>query len=139
MITRKRAKSVSFGSGSADMGIAVIGAGGLLRKILTDVLRTDPDVALFSESPLETGTEVRGLPVLPRAALDAPEHRDRAVCLAIGDGAARRRLDAELRAAGRRFADIRAASALTEDAAGIGEGPVLCALALIEAGARVGR
>src|SRR5688572_20379666 len=61
-----------------------------------------------------------------------------AVVVAIGDNRIRARIMAALASAGEQFATVRHPSLVADDDVGIGDGSMLCAGAVVVAGARIG-
>lgn len=116
------------------MKIAICGAGGFGREV-APLAAAQADAVCFVTGPGDTGDSLNGHPFAPLEALD----EDWRMVLAVADAALRRRLDAELTAAGRRFADIRADTVRLRGPSQIGEGAILCDQVVITANARIGR
>ena len=117
-----------------DIKIAICGAGGFICEV--EPLAEAPATGVcFVPGPCETGNSANGHPVTPLEQLTD----EWMMVLAVADAALRHRLDAELTAAGRRFADIRADTVRLHEPSQIGEGSILCDHVVITANARIGR
>ena len=116
------------------MKIAICGAGGFGREV-APLAEAQATAICFVPGPDDVGDGVNGHPFAPLEALDD----DWSLVLAVADAALRRRLDVELTAAGRRFADIRADTVRLRGPSQIGEGAILCDHVVITANARIGR
>ena len=116
-----------------DIKIAIRWAGGFRREV-EPLAEAQATGVCFVASTCETGDSVNGHPFTPLELTD-----ERIMVLAVADAALRRRLDGELAAAGRRFADIRADTVRLCGPSQIGEGAILCDHVVITANARIGR
>lgn len=116
------------------MKIAICGAGGFGREVLP-LVQAMTDAVCFVPGPGDDGEAVNGAPSTPLAALDA----DWRFVLGMADAGLRRRLDAELTAAGRGFASVIADTARLRGPSEIGQGAILCDHVIVTANAVIGR
>lgn len=123
------------------MRIAIVGAGGLAREVAAlalDQVRSrlgdvETPVVFVPKDPAENSS-VAGLPTRAVADLEL----DRALVVAVGDPALRRRI-VEGEAAGRRFARVVADTVRFRGRSEIGEGAVLCDHVVVTDGVVIGR
>ena len=117
------------------MRIGLCGTGGFAREVAPlAVAQAGADRVCFLV--LERGDEaVNGLPVMLQN--DAAE--DMAVSITVADAALRRRIDAEMTAAGRTFVSIVAPTCVLRGPSQIGEGAILCDHVVITANVLIGR
>lgn len=117
------------------MRIGLCGTGGFAREIAPlAIAHAGADgVCHLVREPGEA--DVNGLPVLLQD--DAPA--DLAVSIPIADAALRRRIDAEMTAAGRSFVSIVAPTCIFRGPSQIGEGAILCDHVVITANVVIGR
>ena len=116
------------------MKIAICGAGGFGREV-APLAQAQADAVCFVPGPDDAGEALNGFPFTPLDQLDP----DWLMVLAIADAGLRRRLDAELSAAGRQFARIQADTVRLRGLSQIGEGAILCDHVVITADACIGR
>lgn len=117
------------------MRIGLCGTGGFAREVAPLAVAqagADGVCHLVVEAGEET---VNGLPVIRQG--DAPA--ETAVSITIADAAQRRRVDEEMRAAGRTFASIVAPTCVFRGPSQIGEGAILCDHVVITANVVIGR
>lgn len=117
------------------MRIGLCGTGGFAREVAPlAVIQAGADNVQHID--LEPGAgELNGLPVVTLA--DAPA--DAVLSIAIADAAVRRRIDAEMTAAGRAFVSIVAPTCVFRGPSQIGEGAILCDHVVITANVVIGR
>ncbi len=116
------------------MRIGLCGTGGFAREVAPLALAQGADgVAFVTPEPVEA--KVNGLPVIAQA--DLPD--DMALAIPVADAAVRRRIDADLRAQGRRFVSIVAPTCILRGPSEIGEGAILCDHVVITANVVIGR
>ncbi len=117
------------------MRIGLCGTGGFAREVAPlAVIQAGADNVQHIE-PEAVARELNGLPVV--GLTDA--HADAAISIAIADAAVRRRIDAEMTAAGRSFVSIVAPSCVFRGPSQIGEGAILCDHVVITANVVIGR
>lgn len=117
------------------MRIGLCGTGGFAREVAPlAVIQAGANNVQHIELDPVVG-ELNGLPVVTLA--DAP--LDAALSIAIADASVRRRLDAEMTAAGRTFVSIVAPTCVFRGPSQIGEGAILCDHVVITANVVVGR
>lgn len=117
------------------MRIGLCGTGGFAREVAPlAVIQAGANNVQHIELDPVVG-ELNGLPVVTLA--DAPP--DAALSIAIADASVRRRLDAEMTAAGRTFVSIVAPTCVFRGPSQIGEGAILCDHVVITANVVVGR
>lgn len=117
------------------MRIGLCGTGGFAREVapLALAMRGVESVCFIAA---EAGTvEVNGLPVIRQD--DTPIGT--AVAIAIGDAALRRRVDADIQAAGLGFVSIIAPTCVFRGPSQIGEGAILCDHVVVTANVTIGR
>jgi sugar O-acyltransferase (sialic acid O-acetyltransferase NeuD family) len=121
------------------MLIGVLGAGGCGRGILP-LLRPaiGPADRLCFIDEAFIGQTINGVPCLSFAEF-AGSGEDKEVCLAVANGAVRRRLDAQCREAGIRFRTVRADTTIVMDDVEIGEGALVSPYTSFTSNIRVGR
>lgn len=117
------------------MRIGLCGTGGFAREVapLAVIQAGADNVQHIELEPV--ARELNGLPVVGLA--DAPA--DAAISIAIADAAVRRRIDAEMTAAGRSFVSIVAPTCVFRGPSQIGEGAILCDYVVITANVVIGR
>lgn len=117
------------------MRIGLCGTGGFAREVapLAMIQAGADNVQHIDVGPV--AGELNGLPVVGLA--DAPA--DAAISIAIADAAVRRRVDAEMTAAGRTFVSIVAPTCVFRGPSEIGEGAILCDHVVITANVVIGR
>jgi len=117
------------------MRIGLCGTGGFAREVapLAVIQAGADNVQHIELDPV--ARELNGLPVVGLA--DA--HADAAIAIAIADAAVRRRIDAEMTAAGRSFVSIVAPTCVFRGPSQIGEGAILCDHVVITANVVIGR
>ena len=117
------------------MRIGLCGTGGFAREVapLAVIQAGADNVQHIELEPV--ARELNGLPVVGLA--DAPA--DAALSIAIADAAVRRRIDAEMTAAGRSFVSIVAPTCVFRGPSQIGEGAILCDHVVITANVVIGR
>lgn len=125
------------------MKIIVMGASGH-GQVVADVLfqmwtkgREMEILGFLDDDPALAGCRVLGLPVLGRLA-DLPAQAHDRIILGIGDNAARARVYAELKAAGKHFATAIHPSAILAPDVLVLPGAVLCARTVANPGASIG-
>lgn len=117
------------------MRIGLCGTGGFAREIAPlALLQSGVDVVAFV-APQPGETALDGLPVIAQS--DLPD--DMALSIPVADAAVRRRIDADLRAAGRGFVSIVAPTCVFRGPSEIGEGAILCDHVVITANVVIGR
>ena len=116
------------------MRIGLCGTGGFAREVAPLALIQGEDGVAFV-APEADEAAVDGVPVIAQA--DLPD--DMALAIPIADAALRRRIDADLRAQGRRFASIVAPTCVFRGPSEIGEGAILCDHVVITANVVIGR
>ncbi|MFN3557873.1 MAG: NeuD/PglB/VioB family sugar acetyltransferase [Brevundimonas sp.] len=116
------------------MRIGLCGTGGFAREVAPLALIQGADGVAFV-APEADEAAVDGVPVIAQA--DLPD--DMALAIPIADAALRRRIDADLRAGGRRFVSIVAPTCLFRGPSQIGEGAILCDHVVITANVVIGR
>lgn len=117
------------------MRIGLCGTGGFAREVAPLALAQGgaDGVAFVAPDPL-TAT-LNGVPVIAQA--DLPD--DMALSIPVADAGLRRRIDADLRAAGRSFVSIVAPTCVFRGPSEIGEGAILCDHVVITANTVIGR
>ena len=116
------------------MRIGLCGTGGFAREVAPlAVAQAGADGVCHLV--LEPGEPVNGLPVILQD--DAPAAT--AISITIADAGQRRRVDAEMRAAGRTFVSIVAPTCVFRGPSQIGEGAILCDHVIITANVVIGR
>ncbi|WP_183255239.1 NeuD/PglB/VioB family sugar acetyltransferase [Brevundimonas basaltis] len=117
------------------MRIGLCGTGGFAREVapLAMAQAGADDVCFLTREG--GGPAVNGLPVLVQDEADAGV----AMAIAIADAGQRRRIDAELQAAGRPFVSIVAPTCVFRGPSRIGEGAILCDHVVITANVVIGR
>lgn len=117
------------------MRIGLCGTGGFAREVAPlAVAQAGADSVCFLT--LEGGDPaVNGLPVIAQD--EAPAGT--AISIAIADAVQRRRIDADMRAAGRPFVSIVAPTCIFRGPSEIGEGAILCDHVVITANVVIGR
>jgi sugar O-acyltransferase (sialic acid O-acetyltransferase NeuD family) len=116
------------------MRIGLCGTGGFAREVAPlAVAKAGADGVCHLV--LEPGEPVNGLPVILQD--DAPPAT--AISITIADAGQRRRVDAEMRAAGRTFVSIVASTCVFRGPSEIGEGAILCDHVVITANVVIGR
>ncbi|HEX8662062.1 MAG TPA: acetyltransferase [Brevundimonas sp.] len=117
------------------MRIGLCGTGGFAREVAPlAVIQAGADGVCHLV--LETGeAALNGLPVIPQDKA-TPET---AISITIADAGQRRRIDAEMRAAGRTFVSIVAPTCVFRGPSQIGEGAILCDHVVITANVVIGR
>jgi sugar O-acyltransferase (sialic acid O-acetyltransferase NeuD family) len=130
------------------MRIAVYGIGGFGREvapIVQEQIRAagfDPAAdgrVVFVDEDAARPAQSNGIPVIGFDDLCTPEHCDRQVVIALGDGRTRHALEQRCLAAGLRMADAIAPTARILHGNTIGEGAVLCDFVMITSNATIGR
>lgn len=117
------------------MRIGLCGTGGFAREVAPlAMIQAGADNVQHIDLEPAVG-ELNGLPVVTLA--DAPA--DAAISIAIADAALRRRIDAEMTAAGRTFVSIVAPTCVFRGPSQIGEGAILCDHVVITANVVIGR
>lgn len=117
------------------MRIGLCGTGGFAREVAPLALAQGGADGVAFVSPEPMGTTLNDLPVIAQS--DAPD--DMALSIPVADAALRRRIDADLRAAGRSFISIIASTCVFRGPSQIGEGAVLCDHVVITANVVIGR
>src|SRR6478672_578705 len=122
-------------SGEDRMRIGLCGTGGFAREVapLAVIQAGEGNVLHIDLEPV-TG-ELNGLPVVGTA--DVPA--DAAISITIADASVRRRIDAEMTAAGRSFVSIVAPTCIFRGPSRIGEGAILCDHVVITSNVVIGR
>lgn len=117
------------------MRIGLCGTGGFAREVapLAVIQAGANNVHHIELDPV--ARELNGLPVV--GLTDAPA--DAALSIAIADASVRRRIDAEMTAAGRTFVSIVAPTCVFRGPSEIGEGAILCDHVVITANVVIGR
>ena len=116
------------------MRIGLCGTGGFAREV-APLAVAQAEAGDVCHIDLEPAGELNGLPVVRLE--DAPA--DAAIAIAIADASVRRRIDAEMTAAGRTFASIVAPTCVFRGPSRIGEGAILCDHVVITANVIIGR
>lgn len=116
------------------MRIGLCGTGGFAREVAPLALAMS-GVESVCFIAREAGAEVNGLPVVRQH--DTPVGT--AIAIAIGDANVRRRVDADIRAAGLGFVSIVAPTCVFRGPSQIGEGAILCDHVVITANVAIGR
>lgn len=117
------------------MRIGLCGTGGFAREVAPlAMIQAGADNVQHIDLEPAVG-ELNGLPVVTLA--DAPA--DAALSIAIADASVRRRVDAEMTAAGRTFVSIVAPTCVFRGPSEIGEGAILCDHVVITANVVIGR
>lgn len=117
------------------MRIGLCGTGGFAREV-APLAAAQAEAGGVCFVDLDPGAgELNGLPVVTLE--DAPA--DAALSIAIADAAVRRRIDAEMTAAGRSFVSIIAPTCVFRGPSQIGEGAILCDHVVITANVVIGR
>lgn len=117
------------------MRIGLCGTGGFAREV-APLAVAQAGADHVCHLALEPGQDaVNGVPVI----LQAEASADTAVSIPIADAALRRRIDAEMRAAGRAFVSIVAPTCVFRGPSQIGEGAILCDHVVITANVVIGR
>lgn len=116
------------------MRIGLCGTGGFAREVAPLALAMS-GVESVCFIAREAGAEVNGLPVVRQH--DTPVGT--AIAIAIGDASVRRRVDADIRAAGFDFVSIIAPTCVFRGPSQIGEGAILCDHVVITANVAIGR
>lgn len=117
------------------MRIGLCGTGGFAREVAPLALIQAGGDGVVFVAPEPGASDLNGLPVIAQA--DLPD--DMALAIPIADAALRRRIDADLRAQGRRFVSIVAPTCVFRGPSEIGEGAILCDHVVITANAVIGR
>ncbi|WP_296165808.1 NeuD/PglB/VioB family sugar acetyltransferase [uncultured Brevundimonas sp.] len=116
------------------MRIGLCGTGGFAREVAPLALAmSGVESVCFIGS--EAGAEVNGLPVIRQDDTAAGT----TIAIAIGDASVRRRVDADIRAAGLGFVSIIAPTCVFRGPSQIGEGAILCDHVVITANVAIGR
>lgn len=117
------------------MRIGLCGTGGFAREVAPlAVIQAGEDNVLHIDLEPVVG-ELNGLPVVGTA--DVPA--DAAISITIADASVRRRIDAEMTAAGRAFVSIVAPTCVFRGPSQIGEGAILCDHVVITSNVLIGR
>lgn len=116
------------------MRIGLCGTGGFAREVAPLALAMS-GVESVCFITRKAGAEVNGLPVVCQD--DTPVST--AIAIAIGDANVRRRVDADIRAAGLGFVSIVAPTCVLRGPSQIGEGAILCDHVVITANVAIGR
>lgn len=117
------------------MRIGLCGTGGFAREV-APLAAAQAGADSVCHIDLDTGAgEMNGVRVVRLA--EAPS--DAALSIAVADAALRRRIDAEMTAAGRSFVSIVAPTAVFRGPSQIGEGAILCDHVVITANVVIGR
>lgn len=116
------------------MRIGLCGTGGFAREV-APLAVAQAGANGVCHLVLEPGEPVNGLPVILQN--DAPAAT--AISITIADAGQRRRVDAEMRAAGRTFVSIVAPTCVFRGPSQIGEGAILCDHVVITANVVIGR
>lgn len=117
----------------------IFGTGAHARKAAHCALRGgDSVVAFVDENPAAT-SPLPGVPVMTAAAWRASADRGSALFVAIGRAEVRRRLMDEARAQGWRLPPLQHPMASVAPDAGLGDGVLVAAGAVVESGTRIGR
>jgi len=117
------------------MRIGLCGMGGFGREVAPlGIAQCGANNIVFVSPEPEQATH-NGVPVIPIA--DLPD--DMLMAIPIADATVRRRLDADLRAQGRRFVSIIAPTCVFRGPSQIGEGAILCDHVVITANVTIGR
>lgn len=117
------------------MRIGLCGTGGFAREVAPlAVIQAGEDKVLHIDLEPVVG-ELNGLPVVGTA--DVPA--DAVISITIADASVRRRIDAEMTAAGRTFVSIVAPTCVFRGPSQIGEGAILCDHVVITANVMIGR
>lgn len=128
-------------SEETQLGIAIVGAGGHGR-VAMECLELSGlllgEVAFFDDR-WETLSQVDGVPVCGPIAALAVDARFETVFVGIGDNRARRRITADLAAAGKRFLTAIHPKTTISSRADLGEGAIAVAGTVVNRDARVGR
>jgi len=122
-------------SGEDRMRIGLCGTGGFAREVapLAVIQAGEGNVLHIDLEPV--AGELNGLPVVGTA--DVPA--DAAISITIADASVRRRIDAEMTAAGRSFVSIVAPTCIFRGPSRIGEGAILCDHVVITSNVVIGR
>ena len=117
------------------MRIGLCGTGGFAREVapLAVIQAGEGNVLHIDLEPV--AGELNGLPVVGTA--DVPA--DAAISITIADASVRRRIDAEMTAAGRSFVSIVAPTCIFRGPSRIGEGAILCDHVVITSNVVIGR
>ncbi len=117
------------------MRIGLCGTGGFAREV-APLAAAQAGADNVCHLLLEPGEDaVNGVPVI----LQGEASAETAVSIPIADAARRRRIDAEMRAAGRSFVSIVAPTCVFRGPSEIGEGAILCDHVVITANVVIGR
>lgn len=116
------------------MRIGLCGTGGFAREVAPLALAQN-GVEGVAFVALQSGPEINDLPVLAQS--DLPD--DMRLSVPVADAAIRRRIDAELRAAGREFISLIAPTCIFRGPSQVGEGAILCDHVVITANVVIGR
>lgn len=117
------------------MRIGLCGTGGFAREV-APLAVAQAGAANVCHLAIESGEDaVNGVPVI----LQAEATPDTVVSIPIADAAVRRRIDAEMTAAGRSFVSIVAPTCVFRGPSQIGEGAILCDHVVITANVVIGR
>lgn len=119
--------------------VAIFGAGGFGREVAPLVDRSGGPPVFVSDEPEHQGMRVNDLDVIGFEDLCGPNERDRAVIIAVADGAGRRRIAERCAEHGLRLGSVRAATHVSYDDVQLGEGAVLCEHSVITSNVRIGR
>ncbi|WP_082572443.1 NeuD/PglB/VioB family sugar acetyltransferase [Brevundimonas sp. Root1423] len=117
------------------MRIGLCGTGGFGREVAPLAVGQAGASEVCFVTPEPGEGELNGFPVMRLEETPA----EAAISIAIADAAVRRRLDTELRAAGRSFVSIVAPTCVFRGPSQIGEGAILCDHVVITANVVIGR
>ena len=117
------------------MRIGLCGTGGFAREVAPLALAMSGVDNVCFIAPEADAAEVNGLPVIRQDDTLVGT----AIAIAIGDAALRRRVDADIQAAGLGFVSIIAPTCVFRGPSQIGEGAILCDHVVITANVTIGR
>ena len=117
------------------MRIGLCGTGGFAREVAPLAAAQVGAENVFHVAIGPGESSVNGVPVLMQDSLPA----DIAMSIPIADAATRRRIDAELTAAGRPFVSLVAPTCLFRGPSEIGDGAILCDHVVVTANVVIGR
>jgi len=128
-------------TGSEALPIVLIGAGGHSKVVIDACRAAGKEIAGLVADDMPAGTVVSDIRVIAdmRSIADAAFLRAHLFHVAVGDQGARRRIATDLIARGARLVTLVHPSAVVSPCASIGDGTVLVAGAIVNAGSRVGR
>lgn len=130
------------------MAFAIYGTGGFAREVAPLVSRmwahdpnnsgTEPDIVHVDDSA-EAKSECNDRKVIDFAALSSSEHRHRKVIVAIGNSAARAKIERRCAVEGLTLGNAVCPSAEIMEVVELGDGAVVCASSIITSNVKIGR